>query len=173
MLERSYNSKLTEPSQNFSRCPPNRSFEVWLMKLSGIEVCVHLLSVCADTCAGRGREGLWRPWALLGCSREGTQGSCTAWARDPGNKSLQQCHFLRAPQQAPPASLPGLNLQCCPNHSSWSLASVGFSCVCSCSNKSEEAAPALGVLQCPWVGSTVPWQCLAEPTRPSPHTGQF
>lgn len=50
-------------------------------------------------------------------------------------------------------------LQCCPNRSSWSLTSAGFSCILSCSNKSEEAAPALESLQCRQMGSISPRPC--------------
>lgn len=54
---------------------------------------------------------------------------------------------LGHPSKPPLHSCPVLNLQCCPAHSSWSLTSVGFSCACSCSNKSEGAAPALEIPQ--------------------------
>lgn len=114
LIKRNCNSKLTEPSQTFARCPPNREFrglavsEVarCLMKLSGTEVCVHLFYVCTHTCACVGREMPWGPWALLGAPGKAAQGSCTGWAAGPAPKSFQQHHLFRTPQQAPPAFLP-------------------------------------------------------------------
>lgn len=78
------------------------------------------------------------------------------------------------PGKPPLHSCPVLNLQSCPNHSSQLFASVGFSCVCSCSNKSEEAGPACRFSSAPGWAALSPGQAgAAEPTHPPVHPGEF
>lgn len=140
-----------------------------MIKASGTEgcVCISFMSVHASACIGRGMPG--GPELSLGTPGKAAQGSCADWAWGPARKALQLCHHLRALQLKPPIhSSPVLNLQCWPNHSSWSLTSVGFICICFCSNKSEEAASALEVPQFPWVRSIVPWPgCCSRAHSPT------
>lgn len=133
-------------------------------------MCMYILSLYTHVCARTGRRDAVGALSSFWCcsqAHRGRQHGARVRARlgVQAGKSPRGCHLLgvtAAKASAGTGTLPSACLQCCPKQSSWSLTSAGFSCILSCSNKSEEAAPALESRQCRQMGSISPRPCCCR-----------